>query len=839
MVAYLTKSDASEGFNQVIDFLNGSHIQYDLTVNPNIYVSCIKQFWNTVAIKQVNDVTRLQALVDKKKVVVTKAAIREVLRLDDAKGVDCLPNEEIFVKLARMEALDACAALTRRVEHLEYDKVAQALEITKLKRRVKKLEKWNRVRVLKLRRLKKVGTSQRIDTSEDTVMDYASNQGRIIDEMDKDDVVALMDDKEKDKKDEEAKVVEDDQVQGRQAESQAEIYKIDMDHASKVLSMQEDEPTEVQEVVDVITTAKLITEVVTAASETVTAASTTISAAEPQVPAATITAAPARVADKGKGIMVKEPKPLKKKKQVKMDEEYARKLHAEINKDIDWDVAIDHVKLKAKEDPAVQRYQAIKRKPQTEAQKQRNMIMYLKHVAGFRLDYFKGMSYDDIHLIFEVKFNSNVDFLLKTKEQMEEEESRALQIILKKLPEKLGDPRKFLILYGFSVLKCKALADLGASINLMPLSGWKKLDLFATNHLSGNPTFSSHTDLTSPEVINPLSGNTISSSPDHLLEEFADELTLITFPPRNDDLPFEIESDLGEIEYFLNHDPTKEMDSILEDSIDECNLADPNNDLVDTIPEMFTDAHTLDYSSPPLYDNVDDDLVELESENDVVYDDPFDSKEDKIKESKLLIDELDPSGSSDFLSSLEYDSVLYEDYFEVDALPSTNNKDKVFNLGILIHENLFKVIVPVTPDKNVKKISISNASLILEDFNPTLSDHELHFHKEVPGYSEPSGIIYEDKLNRKRLMQSDELYKFSNGVLKSVQYTLYDMANNSRMGYNNAMPKRRWSRLDKRRSRIMVKEIDQKLERMIMRSLEKFVGGREYENDLRLLQRTM
>ncbi|GJZ64943.1 hypothetical protein Tco_0621639 [Tanacetum coccineum] len=141
---------------------------------------------------------------------------------------------------------------------------------------------------------------------------------------------------------------------------------------------------------------------------------------------------------------------------------------------------------------------------------------------------------------------------------------------------------------------------------------------------------------------NPLSGSTTSSSPDHLLEEFADELALITFPPGNDDLPFDIESDLREIEYLLNHDPTKEMDSILEDSVDEGNLADPNNDLVDTIPEMFTDEHTLDYSSPPLYDDVDDDLVELESDNDDVYDDPFDSKEDKIKESKLLIDELDP-----------------------------------------------------------------------------------------------------------------------------------------------------------------------------------------------------
>nr|GFA67215.1 hypothetical protein [Tanacetum cinerariifolium] len=82
-----------------------------------------------------------------------------------------------------------------------------------------------------------------------------------------------MDDKGEEKKEEEDK---GDQVKG----SQAEIYQIDMDHALKVLSMQEDEP-EVQEVVDVVTTAKLITEVVTAPSESVTTASTTIVVAEP------------------------------------------------------------------------------------------------------------------------------------------------------------------------------------------------------------------------------------------------------------------------------------------------------------------------------------------------------------------------------------------------------------------------------------------------------------------------------------------------------------------------------------------------------------------------------
>nr|GEX00571.1 uncharacterized mitochondrial protein AtMg00810-like [Tanacetum cinerariifolium] len=475
---------------------------------------------------------RLQALVDKKKVVVTEATIREALCLDDAKGVDCLPNEEIFTELARMgyekpstkltlvrnldsttnfymytrflqliirnqvgdlsthttkytlpaltqkvfanmkrvgkrfskvetplfegmlveqeideegdadehveevntgdaaegddsvahgevptvakeqpfhllhhllhhhnhlkisfqhpsllqEAMDACAALTRRVEHLEYDKVAQALEITKLKKRVKKLEKRNKVRVLKLRRLQRVGISQRVETSDDTVMDDESNQERMIAEMDQDDAVVLKDDKEVDdvvKDIEKAKVDESAQDQGRQPEFQAEIYKIDMDHANKVLSMQEDEtePAEVQVVVDVVTTAKLITEVVTAANETVTVASAIITTAEAQVPTATtatLTAAPTRVAVA----------PSRRRKGV--------------------DEAIDHVKRKAKEDLAVKKYQAIKRKPQTEAQARKNMMMYLNN----------------------------------TKEQIEEDENKALQKINETPAERAVKRRK-------------------------------------------------------------------------------------------------------------------------------------------------------------------------------------------------------------------------------------------------------------------------------------------------------------------------------------------------------------------------------------------------------------
>nr|GEV12089.1 hypothetical protein [Tanacetum cinerariifolium] len=107
--------------------------------------------------------------------------------------------------------------------------IAQALEITTLKRRVKKLERRNKVKVLKLRRLQKVETSQRVETSDDTVMDNVSNQGRIIVDMDTDADVVLEEAKEVAK---DAKVDESVDIQGRKVESQAEIYKIDLEHAT-------------------------------------------------------------------------------------------------------------------------------------------------------------------------------------------------------------------------------------------------------------------------------------------------------------------------------------------------------------------------------------------------------------------------------------------------------------------------------------------------------------------------------------------------------------------------------------------------------------------------------
>nr|GEW82948.1 hypothetical protein [Tanacetum cinerariifolium] len=353
---------------------------------------------NSPCLTHVNDVTRLQALVYWKKVVVTEAMIIEALRLDDAEGVDCLPNEEIFAELARMGYEKPSTKLTfykafflsqwkvetplfegnlveqetdkegdadEHVEevntgdaaegndsaaHGEVPTVAEEQSIPSPTppnpppQPPQDIPSTSQVQQTPPQSPQKLQVEKEGEETgeEEQGKSVEAKKGRMISKMDQNDVVVLEDDKEEDRKVaadvkniKEAKVDESAQDQGRQAKSQAEIYKIDMDHANKVLSIQEDEtkPAKVQEVVDVVTTAKLITEVVTAASGTIITTSAIITFAEAQVPTAILTATP----DKGKGILVEDPKPLKKKQQIEQDEQNARELHAELNKDIDWD----------------------------------------------------------------------------------------------------------------------------------------------------------------------------------------------------------------------------------------------------------------------------------------------------------------------------------------------------------------------------------------------------------------------------------------------------------------------------------------------------------------------
>ncbi|GJZ82650.1 retrovirus-related pol polyprotein from transposon TNT 1-94 [Tanacetum coccineum] len=82
--------------------MNARPIKYALTVNPTIYTSCIEQLWSTVKAKTINGEVQLHALVDGKKIIFTESTVRRYLQLEDAEGIDCLPNSTIFEELTRI-----------------------------------------------------------------------------------------------------------------------------------------------------------------------------------------------------------------------------------------------------------------------------------------------------------------------------------------------------------------------------------------------------------------------------------------------------------------------------------------------------------------------------------------------------------------------------------------------------------------------------------------------------------------------------------------------------------------------------------------------------------------
>ncbi|GJS22962.1 hypothetical protein Tco_0451594 [Tanacetum coccineum] len=103
LVAYLKKPTRSEGFQEIVDFLNGSHIRFALIKNPTIYVSLIKKFCQTATVRTVdNGEQEITATVDGKEFTITKAYVRRHLQLADVKGISALPTTEIFDQLSLM-----------------------------------------------------------------------------------------------------------------------------------------------------------------------------------------------------------------------------------------------------------------------------------------------------------------------------------------------------------------------------------------------------------------------------------------------------------------------------------------------------------------------------------------------------------------------------------------------------------------------------------------------------------------------------------------------------------------------------------------------------------------
>nr|GEU65853.1 hypothetical protein [Tanacetum cinerariifolium] len=267
-------------------------------------------------------------------------------------------------------------------------------------------------------------------------------------------------------------------------------------------------------------------------------------------------------------------------------------------------------------------------------------------------------------------------------------------------------------------LKCKALADLGASINLMPLSVWKELGspkliltrmtLKLANRAICTPTGIARdvfvpvgkftfpadfviVDYESDPRVPLILGRPFLRSAHALIDVHCEEMILCDGDER--------------LTLNMKHDTTSYSNHPQRESLNLINIFNVQSE---DFLEMFTDEHALDYSSPPIFDVYEDDLLEVESDADNVYDDPFDSKGEKSKESKLLIDELDLP--CDFLPYSEYDSFNSQDFSRVDPLPSTNNEDKVLEgFDPPFYEPLFlkdvpksKVLLPFSSENEEK-----------------------------------------------------------------------------------------------------------------------------------------
>ncbi|GJX02288.1 hypothetical protein Tco_0186201 [Tanacetum coccineum] len=112
---------------------------------------------------------------------------------------------------------------------------------------------------------------------------------------------------------------------------------------------------------------------------------------------------------------------------------------------------------------------------------------------------------------------------------------------------------------------------------------------------------------------------------------------------------------------------------------------------------------------------------------------------------------------------------------------------------------------------------------------------EIEFKEPYTPSYDPPGIVYEEN-KQKRVLRADELYKFSDGTLKSVRDKIHNTVLDFHLDYNREMPTRKWMAVDQKRLDLMIELIDKQLrKREIIRNLERLVGARELKMDYKLM----
>ncbi|GJR34330.1 putative ribonuclease H-like domain-containing protein [Tanacetum coccineum] len=463
-------------------------------------------------VNTVNGERQLQALIDKKKVIITETSLRSDLHLEDAgdSGIltnhhqtpittqpsssrsqkkqsrrkqrkdtavtqeetqqdDSVPTPSNDLPLSGednmqlSELMILCTNLQKQVLDLEKAKDAQAKEIADLKKRVQKLERKKKSRTTRLKRLRKVGMSRRVESSEDkdSLGDHedASKQGRSIEDIDKDADVSLVDDTQG--RSDVAKMFDTNELHGNEVVVDMPVGE-KQEHSAKekeVNTSAEDSaaPTTIEE----ITLAQTLIQIKAAKPKVVTTAATTTTTTRPKARGVVVqepsefrtpqASQPSMTKDKGKAIMIEPEVPLKRKDQVALDEDLARNLQAQLEAELieeerlarkkeeeanialieSWDntqamMEADFelaqrlqteeqgeisneersrmfVELmnKRKKHFAMLRAEEKRRKPPTKAQKRNQMSTYLKNIGGYKHNQLKSKSYEEIQKLFD------------------------------------------------------------------------------------------------------------------------------------------------------------------------------------------------------------------------------------------------------------------------------------------------------------------------------------------------------------------------------------------------------------------------------------------------------
>nr|GEV08259.1 hypothetical protein [Tanacetum cinerariifolium] len=419
LIAFLAKPVESEGFKLIIDFLNGSSVRYALTASLTIHTSCIKQFWSTAKVKTVNDEVRVQALID------AKRCSALVLKPPPGMNLAALWHQQSFVFLqtrsltsqgdmSHHQDIYDNPLLTKKVftnikrvgtglfgvitPLFENMLVPAAEELGQAQDDISIPTKPSTFKPYKKHKSRKQQPKEPMVPSPESLPEHTipSPSNDPIPDADKDiffyiqiekledkvhkleeenrilkeksfksakiDTATSIEDKEESFKQGMMIADMDEDVDVNLEEAQAKTYNLDLQHSEKVLSMQdinEEEPAKVEEVLEA--------------------------------------SAPRR----RRGVVIQDP------------EEIASSVIVHTENDV-----IKQVKRSKRENNAVMRYQALKRKPLTKARARKNMMIYLKNMAGFKMNFFKGMTYSEIRPLFEKNYNSNQAFLKRVEEEV-------------------------------------------------------------------------------------------------------------------------------------------------------------------------------------------------------------------------------------------------------------------------------------------------------------------------------------------------------------------------------------------------------------------------------------